>query len=181
MCQRISVGVCSLKLRLLWRWRGQRKLSGSRRAASFRVSAKIHSHCFSFSVQTASMFHVQRSWQPTLFLYVFIIQDEPWRNEKEECESEAQAGFHSRTRAPSQSVLFCCPAVRFVDSFGVDASYRVELESKSWRTFPSIAAEDRLSRLLWSLWGSRLSSQRSTARLFNKWWGSRWLWPAPLL
>lgn len=44
----------------------------------YPVGANKHSqgHRFSFNLQTASMFYVKRSWQPTIFLYLFIIQEE---------------------------------------------------------------------------------------------------------
>lgn len=40
------------------------------------ASEDSQSDCFSFNLQAASMFYVKKSWQPTLFLYLFIIQEE---------------------------------------------------------------------------------------------------------
>lgn len=49
------------------------------------------------------MFYVKRSWQPTLFLYVFIIQDERWRNKRRSVKVKYGTLLTSGHEAPGAS------------------------------------------------------------------------------
>lgn len=105
------VGVCSF-IRAASRWDVRRRGHGSKEALFSDSSDELHplgaskdshSHCFSFNLQTASMFYVKRSWQPTLFLYVFIIQDERWRNKRRSVKVKYGTLLTSGHEAPGAS------------------------------------------------------------------------------
>ena len=48
------------------------------------------------------MFYVKRSWQPTLFLYLFIIQDEQWRNKRRSVKVKYGTVLTSGHEAPGR-------------------------------------------------------------------------------
>lgn len=90
------------------------------------ASKDSHGHCFSFNLQTASMFYVKKSWQPTIFLSLFIIQEEQRKIEKRSVKvkhgSVFTPGHEQRGLLPGQKTVVLL-SLHFVESFTVNTSY----------------------------------------------------------
>lgn len=118
------------------------------------------------------MFYVKRSWQSTLFLSLFIIQEEQWKSPKRGVWKWSTAQFSPQdtsARAPPRPED-CCSLVLLCPLLSPSLSI-LPIELCLSEKLKKFSVDEAEKRPPWSLWGSRLSSHRSTARLFNKWRG----------
>lgn len=124
-----------------WGWRGHcTKVPVPDELCPLGAGKDSHGHCFSFNVQTASMFYVKRSWQPTLFLYLFIIQEEQWRNKKRSVKVK-----HGPVFTPGLlSGPKCCFVVLQCWLLHCQYSLLNCTHVRSWRSFLLIEAENWL-------------------------------------
>lgn len=137
-----------------------------------QTSEDSHSHCFRFNLQTASMFYVKRSWQLTLFLYVFIIQDERWRNKRRSVKVKCGTLLTSGREAPGASPNPKGCSVVSPSLLLTPSASRLPIEPKAEELFH----RSRL-RIDWA--GCRGVSEVAGFHLwdpkrgcFNKWWAA---------